>query len=63
MESLKRGRNSGTTMMNVVADFNLLIELANVMGVESVMDICTCILTKKPFTNDIMVTTEDLTKV
>ena len=55
MESLKRGRNSGTAMMNVVSDFNLLIELANVMGVESVMDICTCILNKRPFTNDIMV--------
>lgn len=55
MECLKRGRSNPATMFSILSDFNLLIELANVMGPESVIDICSCILNKKPLSNQIMV--------
>ena len=42
VEFLKRGNNP-SSMLLIVSDFNLLIELANTIGIESIVDICRCI--------------------
>ena len=42
-------------MRSVLSDFYLLIELANVIGVESVVDICGDILNARPISPKSMV--------
>lgn len=54
IEFLKRGNNP-SSMLSIVSDFNILIELANTIGIESIVDICYCILKKKPLSDDSMV--------
>ena len=56
IESLKRGKSDPMRMLSILSDFSLLIELANVVGADSIVDICSCILNKKPLSNEIMVT-------
>lgn len=54
IEFLKKGHNP-SSMLSIVSDFNLLIELANVLGIESIVNICDCVLKKKPLSIDSMV--------
>ena len=55
VEHLKRGRSSGFAMMSVLSDFNLLVQLGIVIGVDNLPSICQYILNDKPFSDDIMV--------
>lgn len=55
IESLKRGKSDPMRMLSILSDFSLLIELANVVGADSIIDICSCILNKKPISQEIMV--------
>ena len=53
--TLKEGRRDANKMRMVLSDFYLLIELASVIGVEAVMDMCQDILNERPISTKSMV--------
>lgn len=53
--TLKEGRRDPNKMRMVLSDFYLLIELASVIGVESVVDMCQDILNERPISAKSMV--------
>ena len=53
--TLKEGRRDPNKMRMVLSDFYLLIELASVIGVESVVDMCQDILNDRPISARSMV--------
>ena len=55
VSTLKEGRRDPSKMRSVLSDFYLLIELANVIGVESMVDICGDILNARPISPKSMV--------